>query len=55
MSAREHNLKIGVSGIRGVIGEFLTPGLACDFGQAFGTYVAGAEWWWAATHARRAS
>jgi phosphomannomutase len=37
--AREHLLKIGVSGMRGVVGEFLTPGLACAFGQAFGTYV----------------
>src|SRR5260370_10387011 len=37
--AREHLLKIGVSGIRGVVGEFLTPQLACAFGQAFGTYV----------------
>src|SRR3954451_12490236 len=36
---REHLLKIGVSGIRGVVGEFLTPSLACAFGQAFGTYV----------------
>jgi len=36
---REHLLKIGVSGIRGVVGEFLTPQLACAFGQAFGTYV----------------
>ena len=36
---REHLLKIGVSGIRGVVGEFLTPGLACAFGQAFGSYV----------------
>jgi phosphomannomutase len=40
MSMRgEHLLKISVSGIRGVVGEFLTPGLACAFGQAFGTYV----------------
>jgi phosphomannomutase len=39
--AREHNLKIGVSGIRGVVGEFLTPALAADFAQAFGTYVGG--------------
>ena len=37
--AREHLLKIGVSGIRGVVGDFLTPGLACAFAQAFGTYV----------------
>jgi len=36
---REHLLKIGVSGIRGVVGEFLTPQLACSFAQAFGTYV----------------
>jgi phosphomannomutase len=36
---REHLLKISVSGIRGVVGEFLTPALACAFGQAFGTYV----------------
>jgi phosphomannomutase len=39
MARREHLLKIGVSGIRGVVGEFLTPGLACAFAQAFGTYV----------------
>ena len=39
MSAREHNLKIGVSGIRGVVGEFLTPALTAAFAQAFGTYV----------------
>lgn len=36
---REHLLKIGVSGVRGVVGEFLTPSLALDFAQAFGTYV----------------
>ncbi|SRR5581483_148620 len=39
MARREHLLKIGVSGIRGVVGDFLTPGLACSFAQAFGTYV----------------
>jgi phosphomannomutase len=32
-------LKISVSGIRGVVGDFLTPNLACAFAQAFGTYV----------------
>ncbi|MBC7926223.1 MAG: phosphoglucosamine mutase, partial [Bryobacteraceae bacterium] len=37
--ARAHLLKIGVSGIRGVVGEFLTPSLATAFGRAFGTYV----------------
>lgn len=36
---REHLLKVGVSGIRGVVGEFLTPSLACSFAQAFGTFV----------------
>jgi phosphomannomutase len=36
---REHLLKIGVSGIRGVVGGFLTPALGCAFAQAFGTYV----------------
>ena len=39
MARREHMLKIGVSGVRGVVGEFLTPALACEFAQAFGTYV----------------
>src|ERR1044071_9588033 len=39
MARREHLLKIGVSGVRGVVGEFLTPSLACQFAQAFGTYV----------------
>lgn len=37
--SRAHQLKIGVSGIRGVIGGFLTPNLAAAFAQAFGTYV----------------
>jgi phosphomannomutase len=37
--SRVHQLKISVSGIRGVIGDFLTPNLACAFAQAFGTYV----------------
>src|SRR5256886_15273630 len=41
MAPREHLLKIGVAGIRGVVGEFLTPSLACSFAQAFGTYVGG--------------
>ena len=36
---KAHLLKISVSGIRGVIGDFLTPALARAFAQAFGTYV----------------
>lgn len=39
MAAREHLLKIGVSGVRGVVGDFLTPALACAFAEAFGTYT----------------
>jgi len=39
VASREHLLKVGVSGIRGVVGPFLTPSLACAFAQAFGTYV----------------
>src|SRR5262249_48205754 len=35
----EHLLKIGVSGIRGVVGEFFMFVLACQFAQVFGTYV----------------
>jgi phosphomannomutase len=32
-------LKISISGVRGVIGESLTPALLTRFAQAFGTYV----------------
>jgi len=32
-------LKISVSGIRGVVGETLSPRLLCRFAQAFGSYV----------------
>ena len=39
MSVREHKLKVGVSGVRGVVGEFLTPALTTALAQAFGTYV----------------
>ena len=39
MSTREHKLKVGVSGVRGVVGEFLTPALTTALAQAFGTYV----------------
>src|SRR5213593_4619661 len=33
------SLKISISGVRGVIGESLTPSLLTRFAQAFGTYV----------------
>jgi phosphomannomutase len=32
-------LKISISGVRGVVGESLSPGLLVRFAQAFGTYV----------------
>jgi len=35
------NLKIGVSGVRGVVGETLSPLLAADFASAFGEFVGG--------------
>ena len=34
-------LKIGVSGVRGIVGESFTPALAADFAAAFGEYVGG--------------
>lgn len=35
------NLKIGVSGVRGVVGETLSPILAADFASAFGQFAGG--------------
>ncbi len=32
-------LKISISGVRGVVGDSLTPGLLTRFSQAFGTYI----------------
>ncbi len=32
-------LKIGISGVRGIVGDTLTPGLIMDFASAFGTYL----------------
>ena len=34
-------LKIGITGVRGVVGETFTPELAVGFAQAFGTYLDG--------------
>ena len=33
------HLKIGISGVRGIVGETFTPELAVAFAQAFGTYL----------------
>ena len=35
------SLKISISGVRGVVGDSLTPELVTRFAQAFGTYVGG--------------
>lgn len=35
------NLKVSVSGVRGVVGDSLTPQLIADFAAAFGEYVGG--------------
>jgi phosphomannomutase len=32
-------LKVGISGVRGVVGESFTPQVACSFAQAFGAFV----------------
>lgn len=34
-------LKIGISGVRGIVGETFTPELAVEFAQAFGSYFEG--------------
>ncbi len=34
-----HNLKVSVSGVRGVVGESLTPSLVAGFAASFGEYV----------------
>ncbi len=37
------SLKISISGVRGVVGESLTPGLLVRFAESFGTYVGGGK------------
>ena len=34
-------LKISISGVRGVVGDSLTPAMVARFAQAFGTYIGG--------------
>ena len=36
---KTNSLKISISGVRGIIGESLTPQLAAALAQAFGSYV----------------
>lgn len=39
VSAELRPLKISINGVRGIVGETLTPSLVVDFAHAFGTYV----------------
>jgi len=39
ISVKPRSLKIGVSGVRGIVGESLTPQLVVRFAQAFATYL----------------
>ncbi len=41
MALTRDTLKVGVAGVRGVVGQSFTPQLAASFAQAFGTYVGG--------------
>jgi|ERR1041385_507431 phosphomannomutase len=36
-------LKIGITGVRGIVGETFTPEVAVGFAQAFATYLNGAR------------
>ncbi|MBS1810242.1 MAG: phosphoglucosamine mutase [Acidobacteria bacterium] len=36
-------LKIGITGVRGIVGETFTPELIVEFAQAFGTYLGGGK------------
>jgi phosphomannomutase len=38
MESKPLSLKIGVSGVRGIVGESLTPQLVTSFCAAFGSY-----------------
>lgn len=38
---RATTLKVSISGVRGVVGDSLTPQLVASFAQAFGTYIGG--------------
>ncbi len=49
--SRVHQLKISVSGIRGVVGEFLTPNLAWPLARRLEPMWAQDVWCWAAIRA----
>ncbi len=41
MTSGISSLKVGVSGVRGIVGESLTPALVASFAASFGAYVGG--------------
>ena len=41
--SRVHTLKVGVSGVRGVVGDSLSPAMVADFAASFGVYVGGGK------------
>ena len=43
MTDKKQSLKIGISGVRGIVGESLTPQLLVSFAEAFGSYVRGGK------------
>ena len=50
--SRVHLLKIGVSGIRGVVGEFLTPQSGVLRSRRLSARTSGrGGWWWGGTRA----
>ncbi len=36
---KQRNLKISISGVRGIVGDTLTPQIIVRFAQAFGTFI----------------
>jgi len=36
---KKSSLKVSISGVRGVVGDSLTPEVACNFARAFGAYI----------------
>ncbi|MDD4879156.1 MAG: phosphoglucosamine mutase [Candidatus Omnitrophica bacterium] len=43
MTDKKQSLKIGISGVRGIVGESLTPQLLVSFAEAFASYVRGGK------------
>ncbi len=43
MTDKKQSLKIGISGVRGIVGDSLTPQLLVSFAEAFASYVRGGK------------